>query len=128
MIVVAEWNKLLRINWFTFAKDKKDYEQKSGENGHLIYDIYEVVQLPETYAKNIESILAELPNNGDSARVRDYLAAVFYFGLQYGRNEKKLLKARLDELTIVAGRARWQGTEDLLVEIDALKKRLAELG
>ena len=127
MIVVAEWNKFLRNNWYTFAKDKKDYEQKSGENRHLVYEIYEVVQLPETYTKSIESVLAELSNNEDLARVRDYLAAIFYFGIQYGRNEKKLLKGLIDKLIIVAGRARWQDTTDLLDEIKILKEKLAML-
>lgn len=107
-------------------RNMEDLWQASGSKDSFDYywEIVEKFEVDQEYSR-------ELKNTVDFARspfLSSDLARAFYFGLQCGRNEKKILKARLDELVIVAGRARWQGTEDgLLGEIETIKKRLADL-
>ncbi|OGM99008.1 MAG: hypothetical protein A2915_03545 [Candidatus Yanofskybacteria bacterium RIFCSPLOWO2_01_FULL_41_34] len=103
----------------------EDLWQANGSRDSFNYywEILETFKANEEYSQNIEHLLSFTKDPFTPSN----LAKAFCFGLQCGRNEKKILKARIDELTIVAGRARWQGTESTLREIENLQKRLAEL-
>ena len=108
-------------------KSMQEYWQCNGskDSADYYWEILETFLVPEDYAQKLRHILTFTKDPLTSSD----LAGAFYFGLQCGaRNEKAMLRSRLSELIIVAGRARWQDTTELHKEIEILKNRLAQLG
>ncbi|OGN06483.1 MAG: hypothetical protein A3B86_03490 [Candidatus Yanofskybacteria bacterium RIFCSPHIGHO2_02_FULL_38_22b] len=126
MIVIGIWNKVFKSSHFIFAENLEEYKKRCGPNWDLWYEIETTENVPEVVVDKIQ-ILIDM--NKDSQAAIDNIAAAFWFGLYCGQNEKRLLKTRLDELVIIAGKAgRCQDVTDLQKEIQILKEKLSKLG